>query len=253
MEEKVTFTMLQFFPLKMLISAGCFLALKCVTGYLANNSRKSVIIRETNGLIHAFIASYLSITAFMSTPPLLDDLIKNSNDTALTCVGISTGYFLADSLVIIFQFCQDYGKDTQSSSLNLNILFHHLAAFGAFYYALCSQLFVGYSTMCLLLEVSSIMLKLRKIWKVNDYPGIGDKRYHLLAAINIILFVIFRMFVIIFAIYWWSKNIHRLPLLYTVLPFSGSIVVGVINIRYFHLLMKSDIMPMMRHVPDKLE
>ena len=98
MEEKVTFTILRFFPLKMLISAGCFLTLKCVTGYLANNSRNSVIIRETNGLIHAFIASYLSITAFMSTPPLLDDLIKNSNDTALTCVGISTGYFLADSL-----------------------------------------------------------------------------------------------------------------------------------------------------------
>lgn len=245
--------MLRFFPLKMLLSAGCFLTLKCVTGYLADNSRKSVIIREANGLIHAFIASYLSITAFMSTPPLLGDLIKNSNDTALTCVSISTGYFLADSLVIILQFCKNHGKDTDGSSLNLNILFHHLAAFGAFYYALCNQLFIGYSTMCLLLEVSSIMLKIRKIWKVNDYPGIGDKRYHILAAINIILFVIFRMLVIIFAIYWWSKNIHRLPLIYTILPFSGSIVVGGINIRYFHLLMKSDIMPMIRHVADKSE
>jgi hypothetical protein len=144
------------------------------------------------------------------------------------------------------------GKD--ESAFNANILFHHLAAFGAFYYALCSELFMGYSTMCLLLEVSSILLKARKIWKINEYPGIGDRRYHLLACLNITLFIIFRLFVIIFAIIWWSKNIHRLPLLYTLLPFSGSIVVGVINIRYFPLLIKSDIIPMLKfRVTIKLE
>ena len=241
--------MLRFVPLKMLISAGCFTTMKYFSASCATTSRHKTTIRELNGLIHAFIASYLSITAFLSKPRLIDDLIENSNPWAEDCVSISTGYFLADSLIILFQWIKNSGKE--ENGLNLNILFHHLAAFGAFYYALCSKLFMGYSTMCLLLEVSSILLKARKIWKINEYPGIGDRRYHLLAILNMILFIIFRLFVIIFAIVWWSKNIHRLPLLYTVLPFSGSIVVGVINIRYFHLLIKSDIIPMLKYNKSK--
>ena len=244
MELKSVIEFSRFVPLKMLFSAVCFATIKCVTGKLGTSNCQKTTIREINGLIHAIIASYLSITAFLSKPRLLDDMITSSNVWAETCVSISTGYFLADSIIIIWQWCK--GKNgNDDPSLNANILFHHLAAFGAFYYALCSQLFMGYSTMCLLLEVSSILLKARKIWKVNQLPGIGSTSYHVLAILNIILFTIFRLFVIVYAICWWSKNIYRLPLLYTILPFSGSIVVGVINIRYFHLLLKSDIIPIL--------
>ena len=244
MELKSVIEYSRFVPLKMLFSAVCFATIKCVTGKWGTSNCQKTTIREINGLVHAIIASYLSITAFLSKPRLLDDMITSSNVWAETCVSISTGYFLADSIIIIWQWCK--GKNgNDDPSLNANILFHHLAAFGAFYYALCSQLFMGYSTMCLLLEVSSILLKARKIWKVNQLPGIGSTSYHVLAILNIILFTIFRLFVIVYAICWWSKNIYRLPLLYTILPFSGSIVVGVINIRYFHLLLKSDIIPIL--------
>ena len=234
----------RFLPPKMLISTFCFITMKQLSGMLGTTSRQKTNIRELNGLIHAFIASYLSITAFMSEPALELDLIHSNNAWAENCVNISTGYFLADTLIIIFQWIW-MGKNDENT-FNLNILFHHLAAFGAFYYALCSKLFMGYSTMCLLLEVSSILLKARKIWKINNFPGTDDIRYHILAILNLTLFIVFRLFVIVFAISWWSKNINRLPLLYTLLPFSGSIVVGVINIRYFHLLLKSDIIPMIR-------
>ena len=239
----------RFVPVKMLVSASCFTILKCLTSLWTTTLSQRTTIRELNGLVHAFIASYLSINAFLSKPALLDDLITTTNTWAENCISISTGYFLADTLIITYQWIKNRGKG--DSGLNINILFHHLAAFGAFYYALCSEMFMGYSTMCLLLEVSSILLKARKIWKINTYPCIGDTRYHLLAIVNIILFIIFRLFVIIFAIDWWPKNINRLPLLYTALPFSGSIVVGVINIRYFHLLLKSDIIPMLKSIKSK--
>ena len=234
----------RFLPPKMLISTLCFAIMKQLTSNLGSNTQQKTTIRELNGLVHAFIASYLSITAFLSEPKLELDLIHSNNTWAENCVNISTGYFLADTLIIIYQWLR-IGKN-EENSFNASILFHHLAAFGAFYYALCCDLFMGYSTMCLLLEVSSIFLKGRKIWKVNNLPGIEDIRYHILAVVNLTLFIVFRLFVIVFAIVWWSKNINRLPFLYSLLPFSGSIVVGVINFRYFHLLLKSDIMPIIR-------
>ena len=244
MEPRTLNLIYRFLPPKMLISTFCFATMKHLFGKLGTSAQQKNTIREVNGLVHAFIASFLSIKAFLSEPKLELDLMYSTNVWAENCVNISTGYFLADTLIIIFQ-CLRRQKN-EENTFNANILFHHLAAFGAFYYALCSNFFMGYSTMCLLLEVSSILLKARKIWKINNFPGIGDIRYHILAVLNLTLFIVFRLFVIIYAISWWSKNINRISFLYTVLPFSGSIVVGVINIRYFHLLLKSDIMPMIR-------
>ena len=241
MEPQILDLICRFFTPKMLISTFGFATMKQLFGKWGTSEQQKNTIREVNGLVHAFIASFLSINAFLSEPKLELDLMYSTNVWAENCVNISTGYFLADTLIIIFR-----RQKNEENTFNANILFHHLAAFGALYYALCSNFFMRYSTMWLLLEVSSILLKARKIWKINNFPGIGDIRNHILVVLNLTLFIVFRLFVIIFAISWWSKNINRISLFYTVLPFSGSIVVGVINIRYFHLLLKSDIMPMIR-------
>ena len=169
MELKSTTDFFRFVPLKMLVSAGCFGTMKYLTQLWATTNHQKLLVRELNGLVHAFIASYLSITAFLSKPSLLDDMITSSNTWAEHCVTISTGgYFLADIVIILLQCCKNRGGD--ENNFNANILFHHLAAFAAFYFALCTETFMGYSTMCLLLEVSSIMLKARKIWKIKEYP-----------------------------------------------------------------------------------
>ena len=111
--------MSRFVPLKMLISAGCFTIMKYFSASWATTPRQITTIRELNGLVHAFIASYLSIAAFLSKPRLIDDLIESSNPWAENCVSISTGYFLADTLIIIFQWFKSSGKD--ESGFNANI------------------------------------------------------------------------------------------------------------------------------------
>lgn len=214
---------------------------------LGFNTQQKITIRDLNGLVHALIASFLSIAAFLSEPRLELDLIHSSNSWVENCVNISTGFFLADTLILIYQWLR-IGRNKKNifiASRSFTKL-HHLAAFGVFYYALCSDLFMGYSTMCQLLEVSSIFLKVRKIWKINQLPGIGDIRYHILAFVNFSFFIVFRLFVILYAISWWSKNIFRLPFMSSMLPLYGSILLGLINLRYLCLLLENDIIPIIK-------
>ena len=240
----------QFVQFKILISACCFGTIKHISQLHAKTDKQKLLAREINGLVHAFIASYLALTAFSSKPSLLDDLILSTNVWAEYCVAISTGYFLADTIMVIFQLCKDHGA---RNSVNAIVLAHHLAAFGTFYFALYVEKFIGYSTMCLVLEISSIFLKTRKIWKIKEYPGIGHTSYHLLATLNIAAFIVFRLCVVIYAIFWWNNNIYRLSILYTFLPFTGSVMVAVINVRYFHILVKSDMLPMLNYVKSRLQ
>ena len=240
----------QFVPFKMLISACCFGTIKHISQLYAETDKQKLLAREMIGLVHAFIASSLALFAFLSQPSLLDDLILNTNVWAEHCVAIGTGYFLADTIIIIFKWCTDHGARDSSNAI---ILVHHLAALVTFNFAMYVEKFMGYSTMCFILEGSSIFLKARKIWKIKEYPGIGHASYHLLATLNMAAFIIFRLFVVIYAIFWWYHNIHRLSILYTILPSVGSVMVAVINVRYFQLLVKSDLLPMLKHAKSKLQ
>ena len=87
----------------------------------------------------------------------------------------------------------------------------------------------------------SVFLKLRKLWKIMEWGDVGDPAYNLLAILNLIAFVLFRLCVFVFFITWWTENMHTIPLLHAIVPFCGSLIVLVINLHYFHLLLKTDI------------
>ena len=180
---------------------------------------------------------------------MLDDLVENTYTYAKYCVTISAGYFLSDSLFVICEWIRNNGKDDAGS--NIHILSHHLGTFITLYYGICNRIFIGYSTMCLLSEVSSVFLKTRKIWKINQYTCIGDGKYKTLVVINIIFFVIFRLFIIIFATFRWLKDIQRLRLLQAIVPTICCIIVGGINLRYFYILVKCDIVILFLCTKDK--
>ena len=69
----------------MLVSTLFFVIMKRITSMLGSNIQQKTTVRQLNGLVHAFIASYLSITVLLTEPGLELDIIHSSNTWAENC------------------------------------------------------------------------------------------------------------------------------------------------------------------------
>ena len=236
----------------MILSSLCFVVLKYCTQLSYKTSRDIKAAREWIGLIHATIASVLSSTAFLTDPKLFEDLVNNSNAYAYACIAVTGGYFLGDIVMLLMEWKFHRNVSGHDHHLNINILMHHLAAFGVGCFSIWMEKMIGFSTLWISMEISSIFLKLRKIWKIMEWGTVGDSTYNFLAILNLVAFVVFRFVVIIYFTFWWFVHIQKLPVVFAFIPLLGCVVVVGINMHYFHLLIKSDVLQMIANTKVKI-
>lgn len=112
---------------------------------------------------------------------------------ALLCqVYISFGYLAHDLIDLLIN---------ERSVRILELLFHHVIVIGAFLIALITNMFLGVVVLGLLMELNSIFLHSRSLLNLYRQPK-DSTAFKFVALVNILTFVIFRIFISVYLLYW---------------------------------------------------
>lgn len=109
---------------------------------------------------------------------------------------MSFGYLLHDLIDLLIN---------ERSARILELLFHHVVVIGAFLTTLVSDLFLGVVVFGLLMELNSVFLHTRSLMNLYGQPKTSTA-FKFIALLNLATFLIFRMAVSVYLIYWQAVN-----------------------------------------------
>lgn len=122
---------------------------------------------------------------------------------------MSFGYIIHDLIDLLIN---------ERSVRILELLFHHVVVMVAFMTTIVPSLFLGVVVLGLLMEVNSIFLHSRSLMNLYRVPK-ESTAFKFVALLNILTFMVFRMAVSVYLIYWQVANAWSLRWYYTLLTF----------------------------------
>uniref|UniRef100_A0A3B3ZJF4 TLC domain-containing protein n=1 Tax=Periophthalmus magnuspinnatus TaxID=409849 RepID=A0A3B3ZJF4_9GOBI len=134
-------------------------------------------------MVHSLLTGTWAVTCVVVWPETLQDLHLYHTPLSYLLVCVSTGYFVQDACDIIY---------TGHARSSWEFLLHHVLVLSCFLYAICSQLYVAGAVVALFVEVNSVTLHLRLLLKLAGAQS--TPLYQINKVVNIITYVIFRLF-----------------------------------------------------------
>uniref|UniRef100_A0A3B3RRW2 TLC domain containing 2 n=1 Tax=Paramormyrops kingsleyae TaxID=1676925 RepID=A0A3B3RRW2_9TELE len=151
-----------------------------------------------------------------------------SYSDVLSCLPISSGYFIHDLLDMIFN---------QKISQSWELVFHHLVI-TCFGISALSFRYVGFAVVALLVEINSIFLHLRQMLRMS---GLAKSTvYRLNSMVNLGTYVVFRISTLAWMTRWLVLNRSLIPLLIYTVGSVGMAIMTAMNIVLFYRLLRSD-------------
>jgi len=120
-------------------------------------------------------------------------------------------------------------------------LFHHIVVLSAFLVTLITRLYLGIVVVGLLMEINSIFLHTRSIMNLN---GVRKSSYsfRLIALLNITTFIVFRMVVNIYLLYWQfsPSTLARVPWYLVIINSVVILSMGITNSVLLYRVLAAD-------------
>lgn len=179
--------------------------------------------------MHSFISGLWAVSCFYQIPEMKEDLINSYSSSAQRVISLSVGYFFYDFFDMVVH-------DLKHSR---ELLVHHCLVILCFGLSVCTHYYQGYSLVALLVEVNSIFLHLRQMMLLYGIQKTSDL-YRYNGILNIVTFVIFRVFTMGWMFQWLLS--HRAELTTTVFGlgvFSLLVIMGM-NFQLLFRVWKSD-------------
>ncbi|XP_019065908.1 TLC domain-containing protein 2 [Fukomys damarensis] len=171
-------------------------------------------------------------------PQLAADPVHGHPFWALALVAVSVGYFLADGADLLWN---------QTLGQAWDILCHHLVVVCCFSFAVLSGHYVGFSMVCLLVEVNSICLHLRMLLLTSHQ--IPSLAFSVTSYATLATLVLFRLVPLGWMSLWMLRKHHRIPLSQIILGGTGLVTVGAMSIRIGVRILISDVLRPRPHPP----
>ncbi|KAK3932495.1 TLC domain-containing protein 2, partial [Frankliniella fusca] len=166
---------------------------------------------------------------FYEIPEMRVDLINSYSPLAQGVISLSVGYFFYDF----------FDMAIHNLKRSSELLVHHCLVISCFGLSLCTHFYQGYSLVALLVEVNSIFLHLRQMMLLYGIQKTSSI-YKLNGILNIVTFIIFRVFTMGWMLQWLVS--HRTELTLTVFSlgvFSLIVIIGM-NFQLLFRVWKSD-------------
>ncbi|TKR93343.1 hypothetical protein L596_007817 [Steinernema carpocapsae] len=164
-------------------------------------NKKWRISNELVSLVHSVVSGFWALYCLLILQKLIEDLVNFDDYRPRLLLFVTTGYMIHDLVDLLIN---------ERSVRILELLFHHvivLAAFSVYYF---TGQFLGVVVCGLLMELNSIFLHSRSL--MNLY-GVSKKStgFRVVALLNIASFMVFRMAVSGYLVYWqvtqaWSQK-----------------------------------------------
>lgn len=182
--------------------------------------------------LHAIICSALFLYNIYDTPTIFDDMINAKTKIAYITISISAGYFFYDGLDIIF-------SNKTINAQAIEVLLHHFIIMAIIWVPLFTYQFVAYTLCSLAIEMNTVFLHLRFMcvfFAVDKSSG----KYRIVAILNIVSFVLFRILTLCWMTRWIVLNRGLLHVGWFSLGSFGLAAMMIINIFLLQRLLQAD-------------
>jgi len=213
----------------VLSGAATFLLTNLLAGLLVpaaasrNQQQRWKWRNVATSLVHSVITGLWALAAFYQTPDMLEDLQWRRSDSSHGLVCFSIGYFLYDAADMIVNHRK---KSTYE------LLLHHSLVILCYSVAVLTTQFVAFVALSLVVEINSVFLHGRQLLIITSEPR-SSGRYRANALLNIITFLVFRIFLLAYLTHWIARESHRISLGFLVVAFIGLGVIDIMNIVLF--------------------
>uniref|UniRef100_A0A0N5ALS7 TLC domain-containing protein n=1 Tax=Syphacia muris TaxID=451379 RepID=A0A0N5ALS7_9BILA len=166
---------------------------------------------EAVSLIHSVLSGLWALYACLAYPQLVekDTMVSYWTPFAYHLILLSGGYTIHDLIDLLIN---------EHSLRILELFFHHVIVLVAFGTTLFTGLFLGVVVLGLLMELNSIFLHSRSLMNLYGVDKTSTQ-FRIVALLNIVTFMVFRMAVSAFLLYWQVSTVWRINISYAVITF----------------------------------
>uniref|UniRef100_A0A0N5C8F0 TLC domain-containing protein n=1 Tax=Strongyloides papillosus TaxID=174720 RepID=A0A0N5C8F0_STREA len=193
-------------------------------------NKKWRISNEVVSLFHSIVSGLWALYAILYYPDLVSDMVGYQHKIATYLVYMSFGYIVHDLIDLLVN---------ERSVRIIELLFHHVVVISAFLITLITNKYLGLVTLGLLMELNSIFLHTRSL--LNLY---GTKKstvaFKLIALCNIVTFMIFRMAVSSYLLYWIVSNFQNMNIVIGIISFLVILSLAITNTVLCYRVMAAD-------------
>ncbi|KAK6053000.1 hypothetical protein COOONC_09495 [Cooperia oncophora] len=193
---------IMWYSLNMIVNVYCWTSWK-------EGLRRRRLVNLTTSLAHSTVefaisGAFLFVYFCRNTRVMFASPFHYYSYTELQIILISMGYFIYDSLDMVF-----------NETLNVScivLMLHHICSIFFLSMVLASHKFLLYAYWALMMEVSSIFLHCRGLLNQSKLSTTSMiSLYKVVSYINIVTFVPFRFLIQLFLTLWTCVNIHNIP------------------------------------------
>ncbi|XP_005502193.2 TLC domain-containing protein 1 [Columba livia] len=179
---------------------------------------------------HSVLAGLWALFSLWHSPELLSNIEDGYSVSGHLLVCFSSGYFIHDSLDIIF---------SHQSRSSWEYLVHHAMAISAFVSLIITGRFMVAAVLLLLVEVSNIFLTFRMLLKMSNVPS--PALYKANKYVNLVMYFIFRLAPQVYLTWYFIR--------YVEIQGQGAflaanlLLLDAMILMYFSRLLRSDFCP----------
>lgn len=188
------------------------------------------ISNEAVSLGHSVVSGFWALYAIIVYPKLMEDMIFYKNAMAHYLLIMSTGYLIHDLIDLLIN---------EHSLRIIELIFHHVVVLVAFGTNYTTGKFLGVVVCGLLMELNSIFLHSRSMLNLYRVEK-SSTAFRIVALLNIVTFIIFRMAVSAYLLYWQFTVAWKMVWYITMVTFIVIVSLAITNAVLLYRVLAAD-------------
>uniref|UniRef100_A0A0R3RL29 TLC domain-containing protein n=1 Tax=Elaeophora elaphi TaxID=1147741 RepID=A0A0R3RL29_9BILA len=197
---------------------------------IAPPNRRWRISNEAVSLGHSVVSGFWALYAIIVYPKLIEDMVNYTNTMAHYLLIVSTGYLIHDLTDLVIN---------EQSLRIIELLFHHIVVLIAFGTNYATNKFLGVVICGLLMELNSIFLHSRSMLNLYRVDK-SSTPFRIIALLNIVTFIVFRMAVSTYLLYWQITTAWKMVWYLILVTFVVIVSLAVTNIVLLYRVLAAD-------------
>ncbi|KAL3997440.1 TLC domain family protein [Acanthocheilonema viteae] len=193
-------------------------------------NRRWRISNEAVSLGHSVISGFWALYAIIVYPKLMEDMVNYTNTMAYYLLIVSTGYLIHDLADLLIN---------EQSLRIIELLFHHIIVLIAFGTNYATNKFLGVVVCGLLMELNSIFLHSRSMLNLYRVKK-SSTPFRIIALLNIVTFIVFRIAVSTYLLYWQITTAWKMVWYLTLITFVVIVSLAATNVVLLYRVLAAD-------------
>lgn len=193
-------------------------------------NKKWRICNEAVSLLHSFVSGFWALGSLLVYQELFEEMVNTWKLFPHYLILLSTGYLLHDLIDLLIN---------ERSLRIYELLFHHVIVLIAFATTFVTGKFQGVVVCGLLMELNSIFLHSRSMMNLYGVDKTSPP-FRIIALLNITTFMLFRIIVSGYLLYWQITNVWHMYWGYVAVTFIVILSLAITNLVLCYRVLAAD-------------